>query len=309
MPPTSRGRAAHGRQASDRKKPKRKTTAPRAQSKAMTKSSNSSFLSISTFVPKQSFLRLRYNQTFNLSAGGDEYYRFTVAMNNPNAVNLVQLISSSTNVYQTNNDLNFTALIAPLFQQYDHAVVVRSAVTCLARPGSANFKTEQYPVTLNDATNPEIVKYTQWQDPIEHGELVTWSANVDSQFGIAPDPDIQSIRNDIPGIQQKKLLAFKGHRKGCKLTNKYNPKRAFAIKDIGDNQGRIGLQVGTAPSEQYWTHIGIRPLFNSTAIPTGPSMMPNLIVTFQVDYVLKFTERKSLNNAVRPTAHDHSREL
>ena len=220
-------------------------------------------------------------------------------MNNPNAP-LIQFRGVNPSHSHTNLVGDFSLEMAPLFQQYDHAVVVKSLCKTQIRPASNNYAAALFPSTEGPGTeqNPH---YTEWNDPTLHAENVVWSANVDSLVGIGVAPDISTIRDDTPGIQQKRLLTYPDSRKGITLKNAYTPQRAFAIKDVGDNQGRIGFQNGTQPSEKSYTQIGIQPLFNNAAHHTGTQFkMASMIVTIQLDYVIKFTERKSVNNIPRP---------
>lgn len=278
--------------------------APKSYSKAMRKGNKSSLFKISTYVPKVSYLRLRYNQTYILDGSyGTEYYQLAVEMNNPNAP-LIQFRGTVPSHDHTNTVGDFSNDITPMFQQYDHGVVVRSQCKTAIRPAPGNYNTERYPVKAGSGTeqNPHYVDY---QEATNHAENICWSANVDSLTGIANPPEIHTLRDDTPGAQQKRLTCYPGDRRGIVLVNNYTPQRAFGMKDIGDNRNKIGFTNGGLVNEKHYTQIGIQPLFKSTAHTTGTAnKMANMIVTVQLDYVLKFTERKSVNNISRPTAHD-----
>lgn len=305
MPPVSRGRAAHAKQQKKRKAAAR--AAPKSYSKAMTKGNKNGLFRISTFVPKVSYLRLRYNQTYLLDGSNlGEYYQIAVEMNSPNSP-LIQFRGTQPSHAHTNTVGNFSADLAPIFQQYDHGVVTKSVCKCSIRPFSGNHQAGYHGVTAGPGTEQNPY-YTQWTDPIIHAENVAWSANVDSLTGIGIGPDIHTLRDDTPGVQQKRLVTYPNSTKGIVFTNSYTPQRALGIKDIGDNQARVGFTNGVETAERSYTQIGVQPLFNNAAHPTGTTnRMASMIMTIQLDYVMKFTERKSVNNISRPT--DHSEEL
>ncbi|AXH76533.1 MAG: putative capsid protein [Strenuusivirus resnapis] len=314
MPPITRGNrkpAGYWKgSTTTRRKPRRvaRKNAPRRYKKAMTKSNKSSLFSISTYVPKVSYIKLRYNQTYILDGSyGAEYYQLAIAMNDPQSPSMVQFRGTAPSHAHTNLTANFSNDLVPLFQQYDHGVVTSSTCKALIRPASGNYRSAIYPATAGAGTeaNPH---YTNWLDADYHAENVCWSANVDSLSGIATAPDIHTLRDDTPGVQQKRLTTYPNDTRGISFTNNYTPQRALGIKDVGDNQARIGFTNGGTVPEKYFTQIGVQPLFTNAEHPTGTSSrMANMIITLQLDYVMKFTERKSVNNISRPT--DHSTEL
>lgn len=284
-----------------------KKTAPRSYSKAMYKSNKSTLFRISTFIPKQSFLRLRYNQTYYLDGTiGSEYYQIAIEMNNPNA-SLIQFRGTAPTHCHTNNTNNFSSEMAPLFQQYDHGIVVNSHCKTSIRPASGNYDTALHPQTAYSSTHGN---YTQWTQPQKHAELITWSGNVDSLMGIGNPPDIHTLRDDTPGVQQKRLTCYPNSRAGVMFSNTYNPQRAFGIKDIGDNSARIGFSLGTEVNEKSYTQVGVQPLFTQTDCASiTQTKLPRVILTVQLDYVIKFTERKSVNNISRPYGPENKDEL
>ena len=173
----------------------------------MAKSNKSNLFRISTYVPKQSYLRLRYNQTYLLDgSAGSEYYQLAVEMNNPNAP-LIQFRGTQPTHTHTNTVGDFSADITPMFQQYDHGVVVRSTCKTSIRPAAGNYNTSYHGITDGPGTEQNPY-YTQWTDATHHAENICWSANVDSLTGIANPPEIHTLRDDTPGAQQKRLTCY-----------------------------------------------------------------------------------------------------
>lgn len=313
MPPVSRGRAAHARQQNARKGRKVNYNSSKPiRYKSNTRAKNGmGFLRIATNVPKSSNIRLRYNQTILLRGNTEEQYRFRVQMNNPlgtsatsggNPVDLITEISGAPTVY-TNLANNLTAQLSDLFDQYDHAVVTQSVVSCNIRPYGNNPKTGiTYVSTPGSGAQPG--NFLQDTPPEVHGDLMAWAVLSDrSNAFVNTVIPTSTLRNDTPGVKQRQLLCFTNMRKGVKFQQKYNPKTAFGIKDVGDNQSRIGFTPTAGPNERIFADIGIQPVIPFTMAGTGPSKMPDLYASFQVDYVINFTERRPQANVARPTAH------
>lgn len=275
------------------------------QYRVNTKAKNGmSLLRIATNVPKQSNIRLRYNQTFLLKGNTEEQYRFRVQMNNPNGqgpVDLIEEISGAPTI-TTNTALNLSQQMSDLFDQYDHAVVTQSVVSCNIRPYGNNPGTGTTYTTETDPSSGNWVLQSAEADT--HGDLMAWAVLSDrtNAFVSAVIPTA-TLRNDTPGVKQKSLMCYNNMRKGVQFKQKYNPKTAFGIKDIGDNQGRIGFTVSNGPNERIFSDIGIQPILPHSIVGSGPEKMPDLYVTFQVDYVINFTERRPQANVARPTAH------
>ncbi len=309
MPPLSRGRATHARQQKGRRRKVNFNSSKPISYRSNTKAKNGmGMLRIATNVPKHSNIRLRYNQTVLLRGNTEEQYRFRVQMNNPmgtpptsggNPVDLITEISGAPTVY-TNLANNLSAQMSDLFDQYDHAVVTQSVVSCNIRPYGNNPKTGiTYVSTPGSEAQPG--NFLQDTPASVHGDLMTWAVLSDrtNAFVNTVIP-VSTLRNDTPGVKQKQLLCFKDKRKGVKFQQKYNPKTSFNIKDIGDNQTRIGFTPTNGPNERIFADIGIQPVIPFTMAGTGPSKMPDLYASFQIDYVLSFTERRPQANVARP---------
>jgi len=269
------------------------------------KSGPMNMLRIATNVPKSSNIRLRYNQTVLLRGNTEEQYRFRIQMNNPNGqgpVDLISEISGAPTVF-TNAALNLSQQMNDLFDQYDHAVVTQSVVNCNIRPYGNNPKTGITYVST-PGTSAQPGNFLQDTPPEVHGDLMAWAVLSDrTNAFVSTVIPTATLRNDTPGVKQRSLMCFKDMRKGVSFQQKYNPKTAFGIKDVGDNQTRIGFTPSSGPNERIFADIGIQPVIPFTMAGTGPSKMPNLYVTFQVDYVINFTERRPQANVARPTAH------
>ena len=267
--------------------------------------SSMSLLRIATNVPKTSFIRLRYNQTFLLKGNTTEQYRFRILMNDPSASqNTADIVTevSGAPVIVTNTSDNLTDEQAELFTQYDHAVVTASTATLACRPFGDNHTTGEH---LHNEVDPSNGNYIMQTKPADtHGDLIVWNVLTDRNNALpAGGVTTETIRNDTPGIKQRSLMCYKNLRKGVKFQSKYNPKKSFGIKDIGDNQSRIGYTPSTGPNEKIFSDYGIQPVINAVEAGGGPSKMPNVYCSFQVDYIIKFTERRPQANTARPTAH------
>lgn len=313
MPPIKRSRASlrpvrapYKRHHFGRKRTVNYASSKPRQYRVNTKAKNGmSMLRIATNVPKSSNIRLRYNQTVLLRGNTEEQYRFRVQMNNPigqGPVDLIEEISGAPTVY-TNLSNNLSQQMNDLFDQYDHAVVTQSVVNCNVRPYGNNPKTGiTYVTTAGTAAQPG--NFLQDTPASVHGDLMAWAVLSDrTNAFVSTVIPTSTLRNDTPGVKQKSLMCFNNMRKGVQFSQKYNPKTAFGIKDIGDNQSRIGFTTTNGPNERIFADIGIQPVIPFTMAGTGPSKMPDLYATFQVDYVINFTERRPQANVARPTAH------
>lgn len=278
----------------NKSKPRKYSTANRARN-------STALLKIATNVPVFSRIRLRYNQTFLIRQGGTEQYRLKVLMNNPGGTAGVnKLITENTNAFvtNTNTDDNLNNEMLELFGQYDHAVVESSVATVASRPYGGNSLAVDHLTNITTASGDQAV---QTNPPTQHGELMAWTVNTDQQHALVTTIiPVETLRNDIPGVKQRSFVALPNRTKGVKFQAKYNPKTMFGIKDIGDNQQRIGFNANGAPTEQAYAEFGLQPIIPYSMVGTGPNLMPPIYVTCQVDYVIKFTERKPQNNTVRP---------
>lgn len=259
-------------------------------------------LPIATNVPRHSEIRLQYNQTMLVTQGGTEQYRFRVLMNNPSGTaGANKIVTENTNAFvtSTNTSDNLYSEMLELFGQYDHAVVESACVTASARPYGGNTKSTQHFSNQTDANGNH---YLQANDPVQHGDLIGWTVNTDAkQALVSTIIPVETLRNDIPGVKQKSFVAFPNSRKGVKFQAKYSPKSQLGIKDIGDNQARIGFNQNSAPSEETYAEIGFQPTIPHSMVGSGPSLMPPMYIQFKVDYVIKFTERRPQHNTVRPS--------
>lgn len=282
----------------------KKTTKPIRYKTSNKAKSSMSLLKIATNVPKSSMIRLRYNQTFLLKGNTSEQYRFRVLMNDPLAGqgtgDIVQEVSGAP-VVVTNTQDNLNSEQAELFTQYDHAVVQASTATMSVRPFGANPHTEEYLKNEIDPTNGAYIIQVRPADV--HGDMIVWNVLTDRNNALPlAGVSTTTIRNDTPGAKQKSLMCFKNLRKGVNFKSNYNPKSAFGIKDIGDNQTRIGYTPSNGPNEKIFSDYGIQPVLNALEVGSGPTKMPNVYCSFQVDYVIKFTERRPQANTARPYA-------
>ena len=224
-------------------------------------------------------------------------------MNNPDGngtADIIQEISGAPTVF-TNTAVNLSTQMNDLFDQYDHAVVTQSVCSVNIRPYGNNAKTGITYETIDDPVSGNW--RLQSEEPTVHGDLMAWAVLSDrtNAFVTSVIPTA-TLRNDTPGVKQRSLMCYNNQRKGVKFQQKYNPKTAFGIKDIGDNQTRIGFTQTNGPNEKIFSDIGIQPIIPHTMAGDGPDQMPNLYVSFQVDYVIKFTERRPQANVARPYA-------
>ncbi|AXH76895.1 MAG: putative capsid protein [Circoviridae sp.] len=279
-----------------------KSSKPRTYKTGNKGKRSTALLKIATNVPIYSRIRLRYNQTMLVRQAGTEQYRFRVLMNNPTGtVNANKLVTENTNAFvtSTNSDDTLYDEQLELFGQYDHAVVESSTATMSARPYGGNALATDHFTNQTDAQGNHFL---QTNPPTQHGDLMAWTVNTDAQHALVSTViPVETLRNDIPGVKQRSFVALPNRTKGVKFTAKYNPKTSFGIKDIGDNQQRIGYNQNGSPTEQAYAEFGFQPTIPHSMVGTGPTLMPPMYVQFQIDYVIKFTERKPQNNTVRPS--------
>lgn len=258
-------------------------------------------LRIATNVPKASDIRLRYNQTILLKGNTEEQYRFRIQMNNPDGNGTADLISeiSGAPTIATNTAQNLSLQMNDLFDQYDHAVVVESNLKCNIRPFGNNAGTG---VTYTTVTDPTSGNWSLQSAPADtHGDLMAWAVLSDRTNAFVSDViPVATLRNDTPGVKQKSLMCYNNLRKGVEFKQKYNPRAQFGIKDIGDNQTRLGFSQTSGPNEKIFADIGIQPVIPHTIVGDGPEKMPDLYVTFAIDYKIRFTERRPQANVARP---------
>jgi len=320
MPPTSRGRASHSRHQSARsgkgraahnlqrgQRAKYNTAKPITYRINTKGKSGMGLLPIATNVSKSSVIRLRYNNTYLLKGNTEEQYRFRIQMNNPDGNDNPDLISEITGAPTvfTNTAANLSPQMTELFDQYDHAVVTQSVLKCNIRPYGNNAKTG---ITYETEDDPVSGNWRlQSHEPTVHGDLMAWAVLSDRNNAFVSSViPTATLRNDTPGVKQKSLMCYNNQRKGVKFQQKYNPKTSFGLKDIGDNQTRIGFTPSKGPNEKIFSDIGIQPIIPHTMAGDGPDQMPDLYVSFQIDYVIKFTERRPQANVARPYSGEHT---
>ncbi|AXH74652.1 MAG: putative capsid protein [Cressdnaviricota sp.] len=74
------------------------------------------------------------------------------------------------------------------------------------------------------------------------------------------------------------------------LTKSFSTKKFFGIKDVADNIAKLGATTGANPSEAAYFHVSAGPVDNS-------SNASPLTAIIQIDYIIKFVERKALTGS------------
>lgn len=142
---------------------------------------------------------------------------------------------------------------------YDHYTVLGSKI---------NVKF--IPSTITPVTGSAIVSISTQDDFVTSGVIGTQLIErAASRWGIMTGADAKGYKS---------------------LTQTFSSKKFFGVSDVDDNIAKLGAATLTNPSEQAFFHVSAGAVDNSS----NPSSITAII---QIDYILKFTERKALTGS------------
>lgn len=245
------------------------------------------------------------------------------------------LKANSTNpvfVRESYNDKrNLSDRLEEYFDEYRKAVVTSSEVTFNVRPklnqvsADANSDTVSivpYPIDQNTGLDPTGASglrgaqtVSRWTAANATGDLYVWCILQQAQQqlynntdGVAP---ISTLKQGIPGMRMMKLNVTPNSTKGCVFKLKYNPMKAFGLKDWRDNKELLAFaNSGTQPTtlKDCYAYLGVAGKHNGVdpgapGITQGARYLANCIISVNIKYNINFSERKNIDGNNEPIPH------
>lgn len=149
-------------------------------------------------------------------------------------------------------------------------------------------------------TGHQPMGFDQWAIFYDHYTVIGSRCSVEFQskdttatgfsyVGITLSDRSSAVASPLSEAMERNNTKFKlltGIGAGAKVTcsKNFSAKSFFGLKDISDNRGILGASVGANPPEDAY--------FLITQYATGGVDPTSIVAKVQIDYIVKFTERK-----------------
>lgn len=248
--------------------------------------------------------------------------------------NVVNLKANSTNPVLTrqsyNDKRNLSDRLEDYFTEYRKAVVTSSEITFNVRPklnqvsADANADTVSIvPYPVDQPTGLSSTDNTYRGAPVQTrmvasnatGDLYVFCILQQAQQQLYNQTDgvlpLATLKQGIPGMRCQKLNITPNSVRGCTFKVKYNPNKAFGIKDWRDNKELLSFaNSDTQPSslKKCFAYLMIGGSNNgvdlgSPAITSGAKYAANCVVEVSVKYNINFSERINVDGNNEPIPH------
>ena len=230
-----------------------------------------------------------------------------------------------------NDKRNLSDRLEEYFDEYRKAVVTSAEVTFNVRPklnqvtNEANADTVSivpYPTDVSTGLDPAgaaglrgAQTATRWVAANATGDLYVWCILQQAQQQLYNSTDgvlpLSTLKQGIPGMRMVKLNVTPNSVRGCVFKMRYNPKKAFGLKDWRDNKELLAFaNSDTQPTtlKTCYAYLGVGGRINGVdpgdpAVTTGAKYLANCIIEVNVKYNINFSERKNIDGNNEPVPH------